>query len=62
MAESTRRNLLKQVAALGLGTVASGKPSIVAEQIPDQVERGMLISFRGSGSSKPRLREQSSMR
>src|SRR5437773_5789965 len=47
MAESTRRNLLKQVAALGLGTVASGKPSIVAEQIPDQVERGHADFFPG---------------
>ena len=47
MAESTRRNLLKQVAALGLGTVASGKLSIVAEQIPDQVERGHADFFPG---------------
>lgn len=47
MTVSTRRNLLKQVAALGLGTIANEKLSVVAEQIPDQVERGHTDFFPG---------------
>src|SRR5712692_1349390 len=46
MTESTRRYLLKQVAALGFGAIASDKLSI-AEQITDPVEWGNGDFFPG---------------
>src|SRR5579884_3177568 len=47
MAESTRRILLKQMAALGLASIAGGEPPSFASQIPDQVEQDHSEFFSG---------------
>jgi len=47
MAESTRRSLLKQMAALGLASIASDEPPSFASRIPDQVEQNHSEFFPG---------------
>ena len=47
MAESTRRNLLKQVAAFGLGTLASNESIAFSEKSAEHVEMGQPDFFPG---------------
>jgi haloacetate dehalogenase len=47
MSESTRRKLLKQVAALGLGAIASNNVAALGEHIGDPVEQDNPDFFPG---------------